>query len=119
MDDQVGAVDKEESAVSGESVGQEREVEDQPSDQRWTGDGLPWCGKTRCFDDRLDPFEHACLRRFYGEDLQIADYERARGIGSRGRSEECRRGKGMFLAKVIGHARFDVTEPSTLEASES
>src|ERR1700722_4323135 len=87
MDDQVGAVDKEESAVSGESVGQEREVEDQPSDQRWTGDGLPWCGETLCFDDRLDPFEHACLRRFYGEGFEgcklrtCAGYRKHRAVG--------------------------------------
>src|SRR6266567_2372071 len=56
MHDQVGDVDEQESAVSGERVRQERDIKDQPRHQCWAGDWLPR------FENRLQWFEHARLK---------------------------------------------------------
>src|SRR5579872_1518249 len=68
---QIGAVDKQESAVRVEGVRQEEDVEDGPRHNRRAGDRLP-----RFVENRLQIFEHAAADDPKSKEAGLADYQR-------------------------------------------
>ena len=62
VDDEVGAVDEKKSSVRRKSVGEERDIEDDPGGERGPRDRLPRLVEPELIKKRMQEFEHGLIR---------------------------------------------------------